>query len=629
MSSPRSGRGDKSLERVKKAVQEYGYEKLLELYDPNDLKKIIYNKDKVSLTRLGGTNIGIYKATYYSETKHKYHYILRMLPNETYRQHYFALREELEDTGFLPMQYDCTPILLNDHEYQLEIIEDCGENCSLDKFFNSPRAPVKTSSMAFSCVQQILNMMQSFYSAGYLFTDIKPSNFIVNHDGYILATDMKSILRMKKRNHTYSANEIQTTPTYQSTAWEENTKRNTCITQDALLAEISYRIGITLYEIVTGHIVTEQYRQIMLDAQNKANEALQKYKTLVNTLKNDDTLRSSLEDLDKALSARVKTLGSKNHQEINISRINYLQAQLILSIQAERNEDIGKISDHADAYLAGIQDQENITVKQLIQIHLLPEKTEEEKALRHLIMKMIESKMRDHISITEAYTAIALLNHNLDPLPNIRIPRLQLPITSGSSSPISSPTSPHSPTPITPSSSSSATTTQSAPAPHLRHSLSSHAFLYTTATTAPSIGRERSTTITADTREIHPSRTSTSPKKHKHKYQLPLIHRKSSRTLFEPVDPRDKKRSSTFASSSSAPIFIETASRPRSNTDAYTSLDEQIEHRKHHQKGKKGIQITTRTTPSVEEIIDSGQAINLKSSSAPSLTLGQSVNKKK
>lgn len=580
--SPRSHKDDKPLARIKEALLAFGYSRLIET-PPSGTQHEIYQYGKVSIQRLGGSAIGIYKATYFSDSKSEYSYIARMLPQDPALDCYMALREMNEPAlnSFLPVQY---AFIMNAAEikplnYALEIIEYC-ENGSLDKHL------AHSTPSAFQYALQVTQMMLELIKAGYAYTDLKSSNLIMRGDHLqimsesqpLILTDYKSLMRPRKNN--LSAPRILSTPVYQSSEWSALEQKNAIPTEEQILAEICHKLGITLYEIATGHYVTKEFFDKGIKACEKRNIALSQYQTALLKIKEIPELKEVVTRCDEAFSAFKKAIEENNELSSELED-HYMLALCSLRTdpstkQTQQNKDlVQQLQETAATQIKNIKKIEKLTLNDFLKLDLIPNTHPEEKILHNVINRCIHPDSNKRCSIELAFALLTSVR--IEPKP--AIPKLKMPRRGDSNSMLSARSSatnsPHSPTslghssssPTTPnshsSSKSSGKNSQSAPTTphHPRVRRHESVGLFFDSDQSSSESRERSSTFASDTSPAY--------------LAISLDYSSSTSRKHGDRKRESKQRSNTIAASSSDSIIAD-SSRPRSNTEVNIDIDRNI-----------------------------------------------------
>ncbi|MHB1220684.1 MAG: protein kinase domain-containing protein [Gammaproteobacteria bacterium] len=609
MSSPRSHKDDKPLARVKEALIAYGYTNLIELPQPGTEHETHF-LGKVSLKKLGGTAIGIYKATYLSESKGEHPYIVRMLPNDIALDCYLALRkiDNPDLNRFLPLQYEFIRDAITERfiNYSLEIIEYC-ENGSLDKY-TAPLDEEDRIPHASQHALQLLQMMHHLINAGYVYTDVKSPNFLVRSNHSLLVTDLKSLIPLKNNFHTAH---ILSTPIYQSLAWSALLDQNVVPTKEQILAEICYKLGITLYQMVTGHDVTKEFTEKASKVFSKQNLALSQYQAAYSKINEINDLKDPLNKCGLAFLAFRKSVQENLSTAFKLEN-DYLLALCILRTFLSEGQEhlVQQLQDAASAHINAVRKDKKITLDSLLKKNLIPNTSPEEKILHDVIIRLTQPDENKRASIELALALLQSVQVEQKIIPKLKLPAFgsSANMFTPRSSPASSSHSPNSmahssSTPTTPNSSgSSKSATKSAqsapttPASHRIHPRSTERF-YDSDQTSTSPTRARSSTFSSDTG------ASESPLS----FSLEL-QPKSPSKKHGTKKPREgsKLRSATITPSSSAPT-ADINGRARSNTEAYFETETALSSPR-----KRRFNVTTSDAIS-----------SVKSTSDPSLSTGQ------
>ncbi|QMT59159.1 hypothetical protein [Legionella sp. PC997] len=246
---------EKLTAAFKKLVTENGQAKaplaaLINAGDNPQVLLITIDKKPVTIKFLGGSAISLFSATYKDISV-----IFRVLSaEEKYVAAYDVLRVNPEVAKHFPERYLLLPFKNRKSSYYLELIEYCAKG-SLEQ-----DAENFDTSLDYS--MKMLQQMVDIERAGFRFTDIKPSNFIIADDGRLVLSDIKSLLNVYTES-SIPKMEVAQTPIYRSRPTSLSVTPNSDNTNEYSISEIDYKsrykMGISIYEVITGIRVASNF----------------------------------------------------------------------------------------------------------------------------------------------------------------------------------------------------------------------------------------------------------------------------------------------------------------------------------------------------------------------------------
>ncbi|WP_454783343.1 hypothetical protein [Legionella sp. WA2022007384] len=246
---------EKLTAEFKKLVAENGQAKaplvaLMNAGDNPQAMLITIDKKPVTLKFLGGSVISLFSATYKD-----FSVVFRVLPaEEKYVAAYDVLRVQPELAKHFPERYLLLPFKNRKNSYYLELIEYCGKG-SLERH-------AEDFDTSFDYSRKMLQLMVDLERAGFRFTDIKPSNFIVADDGRLVLCDIKSLLNVLEES-SIPKMEVAQTPIYRSRPTSLSVTSSSDTSSEYSISEIDYKsrykMGVSIYEVITGVPVASNF----------------------------------------------------------------------------------------------------------------------------------------------------------------------------------------------------------------------------------------------------------------------------------------------------------------------------------------------------------------------------------
>ncbi|CDZ77137.1 Protein kinase domain protein [Legionella massiliensis] len=319
------------------------------------MKKLTNSTKKPKITHLGGSSIPIFLVKFKEASV-----IFRLLPDGAYIDAYKGLQEG-GTQKHLPKQHLLESFQYKQRTRYFELLDYC-EQGSLEKKAQNHAELIKDKqALLLKYAINIMQIMVDFRKAGVVFPDIKPSNFLVTSEGDIVISDVKSLLGVRDKPRVPHL-DILRTPIYESggglntsQSIESESSRSSTVNIDSIESKSKYAVGITLYELATGHMVAAELgekKKVALDAKEEAafnhQQAIQKSKGVADAQAelqkkeqdlsdiNAKTPRSEM-DLDhevfkKGVGATLKTLILSLTDEQKANRIGFTNALQQLSV---------------------------------------------------------------------------------------------------------------------------------------------------------------------------------------------------------------------------------------------------------------------------------------------------------
>lgn len=242
-----------------------------------DLKKSV-NVDGVEITRLGAANIPLFKATPLVEGEQK-SVVIRILDDQRLVDAKKVIAATVA-SQHLAQQFVCRPAEYSGGVVRnyLEVSEFCQQG-DLNGYMERPENNGGSRlAVAATFSQNLIEMMLDFKKSGASYTDIKPANFLVNDQGRLVVSDIKSLILTGEVREVQTKGNIINTEGYRapeqfllrqeeirlrrSGSREDQAKARQQLDSETtnLDALERYQIGVTIYEIVTGHHVASESR---------------------------------------------------------------------------------------------------------------------------------------------------------------------------------------------------------------------------------------------------------------------------------------------------------------------------------------------------------------------------------
>ncbi len=195
----------------------------------------------------------------------------RLLPDGDFIESYKDLLTK-KTKAHLPKQYLMTDFKYRNTTYYLDLIERC-EKGSIEEQAKENHAELiqNKQQLLFQYCINILQILIDFKNEGCIFPDIKPSNFLVTHDEIsdddkVVISDVKSILGVRDKNSVRKS-EVMSSTLYESgsgllrasqgmvKSGSSDSVSGAVISTEAIDLKSRYMVGVTLYELATGHSV--------------------------------------------------------------------------------------------------------------------------------------------------------------------------------------------------------------------------------------------------------------------------------------------------------------------------------------------------------------------------------------
>ena len=255
-----------------------------------------YKTGKVSVKHLGGSVIPVFLLTF-----KEVNLVFRLLPDGPYIASYKDLQNGAT-AKHLPKQHLIIDLKYRAQTYHLELIECCEKGSLEIQARNHSELIKNKQQLLYNYSINILQIMIDFMDRGIVFPDIKPSNFLIANDGHIVISDVKTLLDIRDKLSVPKM-DVMNTPIYESGSGlisappglAKNESSAPIYSKTISIIEIElkarYMVGITLYELATGHTVAidlAEKQKASLIAQNQAKfhyEQIQKTGTALEVAK--------------------------------------------------------------------------------------------------------------------------------------------------------------------------------------------------------------------------------------------------------------------------------------------------------------------------------------------------------
>lgn len=222
-----------------------------------------YKNGAITIEHKGGSVIPVFLLRF-KETKLAF----RLLPDGPYISAYKALQEGATKEH-LPQQHLITEFKYVNTTYHLELMECCDKGSIEQQAMNHSELIKNKQQRLLKYSMNILQILIDFRKEGYVFPDIKPSNFLVTHDDRVVISDVKTLLDIRGKE-SLPKDDVQNTPMYESGSGLVRVSqgmslggglgsvRNKMISIDEIELKSRYMVGVTLYELATGHQVAKE-----------------------------------------------------------------------------------------------------------------------------------------------------------------------------------------------------------------------------------------------------------------------------------------------------------------------------------------------------------------------------------
>ncbi|CAM2886530.1 Protein kinase domain [Legionella steigerwaltii] len=263
-------------------------------------------KQTVEIKLLGGSAIPIYSISYKDVTV-----VFRVISEADIDfSAYARARNHSNLNKYFPEQYAMEEFTHRFQKYYLEVLEYCG------------RKDLRTVNSDFiSRIEYVRNMLQimaALNAEGFCFTDIKPGNFVIADDGRLVLSDVKS-LRDVLGIGTIPINELSNNISigYQSLLDSVNNNPGSSSSDKPMVSvqeidyESRYSLGISIYEVLTGHFVVSEHIQTLTAIKNLVKQRLSdQYDS-----SQSDFLQQQSGEAVKGLSAILEKMQKKDLRE--------------------------------------------------------------------------------------------------------------------------------------------------------------------------------------------------------------------------------------------------------------------------------------------------------------------------
>lgn len=242
---------------------------------PVDIKQSV-RIGETEVTRLGAKNIPLFKATTTLQSGEQQSVAIRIVDD----QRVIDAKKQIAATDagkHLAKQFACLPAEYSNGVVQnyLEVSEFCRQG-DLKGHMNEKSGEERVAS-AGKYSQNLVEMMLDFKKQGASYTDIKPANFLINDEGRLVLSDTKSLILTGGERDVKTKGNIINTEGYRapeqylqrmeekglrSQGNAEALKASRRLEEETtnLDALERYQIGVTIYEMVTGHVVASEPR---------------------------------------------------------------------------------------------------------------------------------------------------------------------------------------------------------------------------------------------------------------------------------------------------------------------------------------------------------------------------------
>ncbi len=253
-----------------------------------------YTDGTIEIAHKGGSVIPIFFLKF-----KEVNLVFRLLPDGPYIKSYKALQEKATKKH-LPKQYLITDFRYRNATYHLELIERCEKGSIEEQAKENHSELIKHKQrLLLKYSMNILQIFIDFKNEGYIFPDIKPSNFLITHDDKaddeaddevddkVVISDVKSILGIRDKDSVRKS-EVMSSTLYESGSGllrasqggASDSVQGAIISIDEVELKSRYMAGVTLYELATGHQIANQLAEKLKAAFHSRNDAKNHYEKM-------------------------------------------------------------------------------------------------------------------------------------------------------------------------------------------------------------------------------------------------------------------------------------------------------------------------------------------------------------
>lgn len=240
--------------------------------------------EDLTITRLGANNIPLFKVSKQNPNNPAIHHnvAVRFIDD----QRLVDIKNQLKHTPaqkHLAQQFICKPVEMLDenhvHTY-MEISEffNQGDLSHVMRRLHETHDRTRCQQAATGYARNLIEMMLNFDECGVCFTDIKPSNFMVNDNNQLVISDMKSLFLNHRAYQVKTKGQIINTEGYRAPEQfisrvnldklfrsdDGDIRKQARAMLESEMTNVHdlqrYQIGVTIYEIVTNHLVAREDR---------------------------------------------------------------------------------------------------------------------------------------------------------------------------------------------------------------------------------------------------------------------------------------------------------------------------------------------------------------------------------
>lgn len=236
------------------------------------------------ITKLDAKNIPLYKVTWQDPTRpaNSHTVVIRFIDDLKL----IDTKQQVKSTfagKHLSQQYLCKPVEYLDEQHvhtYMEITEffQQGDLAHTMRRLHETQALQHTQRVATGYARNLIEIMLDFEAAGVCFADIKPSNFMVSDNNHLAISDTKSLFLTNGETIIKTKGNIIDTAGYRAPEQfirrtmqdvlfksdDSDIRKDARVILDTDKTNIQdihrYMIGLTIYEIVTNHLVASEDR---------------------------------------------------------------------------------------------------------------------------------------------------------------------------------------------------------------------------------------------------------------------------------------------------------------------------------------------------------------------------------
>lgn len=281
-----------------------------------------------------------------------------------------------------------------------------------------------TTQHQHACIQYangLIQMMLDFKQHNLSMPDIKPSNILLNEFGKPIISDRKSILNLeqipREKNGDFAIRNVIDSKQYQSPLLFKAGTSKKFISDIELEQENAYKMGLALYELTTGHLVTLEDRnpnthehQFNFNHPALAGEKGAVLKSIIEGLTHTDpNKRIKLEDAQTLLAKYQSKEDDKFIKTLNLLVNNENARQFWKGLtRSEKSPDgINKITKILNDPVSNTE-QKIAAIKDILE-HRLNDPNDDQR--RHPVLSKFYHQLQDYLNGNPAVTLTDISNN--------------------------------------------------------------------------------------------------------------------------------------------------------------------------------------------------------------------------